>query len=346
MSLRLRLLVCCKFPSILTHLSSFSGHAMANVRMKARYRVGGFVDEMLGGISQLETTKELLKQAEEDWPSLLARLEGIRSTLLDKETCRDGMFLDVTGDAAVLDKIKPDIDQLLETLPGDSNAGKLPNFYKEEHPWVAPAKEKMAELVPLKDEGFVVPTQVSYVGKAGLVYGDDETVHGSSQVVSNFLKNGYLWDRVRVMGGAYGGFCTFSQYSGFFSYLSYRDPNLGKTLDVYDAAADALMEAAEQLENDSDALATAIIGTIGDMDGALSPDQKGNVAMTRWLVNESAEYRQKFRDEVLNTKASDFKAFAERLKNLQQPSVAVISSQAAFEKAKKEGKEMELKTIL
>ena len=318
---------------------------MSNVRMKARYRVGGFVDELMGGISQLEATKELLKQAEEDWPSLLARLEKIRSTILDKNICRDGMFVDITGDAAVLEAVKPDVDKLLETLPGDANAGKLPNFYKDEHPWVAPAKEKMAKLAPLKDEGFVVPTQVSYVGKAGLVYGEDETVDGSAQVVSNFLRNGYLWDRVRVMGGAYGGFCTFSQYSGFFSYLSYRDPNLGKTLDVYDAAADALMEAAEQLENDPDALATAIIGTVGDMDGALSPDQKGNAAMTRWLVNESAEYRQEYRDQVLNTKASDFKEFAERLKNLKQPSVAVISSQAAFETAAKEGKELELKTI-
>ena len=324
----------------------YSGHAMANVRMKARYRVGGFIDETLGGISQLETIRALLKQAEEDWPSLLDRLENIRSKLLDKNVCRDGMFLDITGDAAVLGKIQPDVDKLLETLPGESNAGKLPNFYKQEHPWVAPAKERMAELVPLKDEGFVVPTQVSYVGKAGLVYGDDETVDGSAQVVSNFLRNGYMWDRVRVMGGAYGGFCTFSQYSGFFSYLSYRDPNLDKTLDVYDAAADALMEAAEQLENDPDALATAIIGTIGDMDGALSPDQKGNTAMTRWLVNESAEYRQKYREEVLNTKPSDFKEFAERLKNLKKPSVAVVSSQAAFENAAKEGKDMELKTIL
>ena len=109
---------------------------MSNVRMKARYRVGGFVDELMGGISQLEATKELLKQAEEDWPSLLARLEKIRSTILDKNICRDGMFVDITGDAAVLEAVKPDVDKLLETLPGDANAGKLPNFYKDEHPWV------------------------------------------------------------------------------------------------------------------------------------------------------------------------------------------------------------------
>jgi hypothetical protein len=148
------------------------------------------------------------------------------------------------------------------------------------------------------------------------------------------------------MGGAYGGFCTFSPYSGFFSYLSYRDPNLSKTLDVYDGAAEAVIAAGEFLENDPDALAQAIIGAIGDMDGSLGPDQKGAAAMSRWLINESAEYRQKNRDQILDTKAEDFKAFGERLKALKDPSVAVVSSKAGFDAAKEDGKEMNMKTIL
>jgi Zn-dependent M16 (insulinase) family peptidase len=148
------------------------------------------------------------------------------------------------------------------------------------------------------------------------------------------------------MGGAYGGFCTFSPASGFFSFLSYRDPNLSKTLDVYDGAADAVAAAAEQLANDPDALAQAIIGTIGDMDGALSPDQKGFVALQRWLINESAEHRQNYRNQIIDTKADDFKSFGDRLRNLKQPSACVVSSPAAFEAAAKDGKEFKLKTIL
>jgi Zn-dependent M16 (insulinase) family peptidase len=331
-----------------SQFSSFlnSGHSVANTRMKARYRVGGYIDELLGGITQLETIRETLKQAENDWPALLARLEKIRNTILNSKTCRSGMFLDITADATVFEKIQPSVGEFLKVLPGDADGDNLPNFYKEEHPWTAPAKERMAEMAPIKDEGFVVSTQVSYVGKAGLVYADGETIDGSAQVVARFLRTGYLWDYVRVMGGAYGGFCTFSPYSGFFSFLSYRDPNLAKTLDVYDGAADAVIAAAEQLANDPDGLAAAIIGTIGDMDGSLSPDQKGYTSLQRWLVNESAEYRQKYRDEILNTKASDFQSFGERLKALQQPSVAVVSSLAAFEAAAKAGKEMKLKTIL
>ncbi len=323
-----------------------SGHSTVNMRMKARYRVGGYIDEMMSGISQLDTIKDLLKQAEEDWPTLLVRLEKMRNAILDTETCRDGMILDITGDSNVLDKIQPSINAFLDDLPGEANGSKLPDFYKDEHPWVPKVRELMGRLTPIEDEGFIVPTQVSYVGKGGLVFEEGETVTGAAQVVARFLRTGYLWDHVRVMGGAYGGFCTFSPYSGFFSFLSYRDPNLSKTIDVYDAAADAVLAAAEQLKSDNDALAQAIIGTIGDMDGSLSPDQKGFTAMQRWLINESAEHRQNYRNQILDTKAEDFKVFGERLKSLKQPSIAVVSSQGAFDAAAADGKEMKLKIVL
>jgi len=325
-----------------------SGHSYSNTRMKARYSVPGFLNEKMGGISYLDTINALLKDAEDDWSSVLARLEKIRAAILNKDTCRNGMMLHITGDKDVLETVQPSMDDFLTSLPGDANGSKLPDFYNEEHPWATRAKVDMPNLAPLKDEGFVVPTQVSYVGKGGQLYEPGEIVPGTSGVVSRFLRTGYLWDHVRVIGGAYGGFCTFDSKAGdgIFTYLSYRDPNLDKTLDVYDATGDALLEAAEELEKNPDALATAIIGAMGDMDGALSPDQKGATAFNRWLSRETAERRQEFRDEVLNTKASDFKDFALRLKDMKRQSVAVVSSKAAFEAAAKEGKEMELNQVV
>merc|ERR1712070_210739 len=300
----------------------------------------------MGGIAQLDTVKELLDQAENDWPSLLARLENMRSTILNESFCRDGMMLDITGDKAVLEKIQPAVELLLKELPGQSDGEKLPDFYKEEHPWVSPIKKLMSDIVPVEDEGFVLPTQVSYVGKSGLLYEDGEEASGASQVVSKFLRTGYLWDHVRVMGGAYGGFCTFSPFSGFFSYLSYRDPNLSKTLDIYDAAGDAVIAAAEQMKNDPDMLSQSIIVTIGEMDGSLGPDMKGFTAFQRWLVNENPETRQRFRDQVIDTKPEDFEAFGKRLKSMKEPSIAVISSQSGFEDAEKDGKKFSLKTVM
>jgi Zn-dependent M16 (insulinase) family peptidase len=103
------------------------------------------------------------------------------------------------------------------------------------------------------------------------------------------------------------------------------------------------MASAKDMENNPDALATAIIGAIGDMDGV---DQKGSAAFRRWLIRESPEQRQKYRDQVLNTKPEDFKDFAERLKALKDPSAAVVSSKAAFEDASKAGKTFTLKEVM
>jgi len=322
-----------------------SGHSMVNNRMRARYRVGGYIDEITGGITYLDTLKSLIKQAEEDWPSLLARLEKMRDTMLDESSCRSGMVLDITAEEKVMEDIQPGVEKFLDGLPGKADGAKLPNFYEEIHPWTPAAKEQMAKMASVTNEGFVVPTQVSYVGKAGLLYDVGDRVPGQAQVVARFLRTGYLWDYVRVIGGAYGGFCTFSPFSGYFSFLSYRDPNLDKTLDVYDAAADALMEAADAMENDPEMLETAIIGAIGDSDSAMSPDQKGYTAFQRWLINEGPEYRQKFRDEMLATKPSDFREFAERLKNMKDPSIAVVSSKSKFEEAAKAGKKITLKDV-
>ena len=323
-----------------------SGHSFANTRMKARYEPSGYISEKLTGISYLATVKELLKEAEEDWPKLLARLETIRNKILKQSTCRDGMIINLTGDKNVFESIQPKVAEFLEGLLGDRTGEKLPNFYSEDHPWIVQAREEMKEATPIEDEGFIVPTQVSYVGKGGKLYEAGEKVNGSSSVVARFLRTGYLWDYVRVIGGAYGGFCTFAPDLGFFSFLSYRDPNLGKTIDVYDAAADELMKAADDLANNQEALETAIIGAFGDMDSVLSADQKGWISLQRWLSGETPEQRQKWRDEVLNTKSEDFEAFAKRLKAMKAPSLAVISSKAAFETAAKEGKGMKLVDVL
>lgn len=325
-----------------------SGHSYANNRIKSRYSVGGFLDEKMSGITYLDTIGEILKEAEDDWESVLARLEKMRASILEKTTCRNGMILDITGDKAVMDTVKPSVDAFLESLPGDADGEKLQDFYNTEHPWITEAKKEMVDGAPMKDEGFVVPTQVSYVGKGGRLYEEGEKVPGSTAVVSRYLRTGYLWDHVRVIGGAYGGFCTFNPMGGdgVFTFLSYRDPNLDKTLDVYDATADALLQAAEELEKNPNALATAIIGAVGDLDGALSPDQKGSKAFNRWVIRQTAEERQQFRDEILNTKASDFKDFAMRLKNMKDQSVAVVSSKAAFEAAAKKGKVMDITQVV
>merc|ERR1712232_373737 len=151
-------------------------------------------------------------------------------------------------------------------------------------------------------EGIIVPTQVNYVGKGANLYEAGYKLHGSSLVISKFLGTTYLWDRVRVSGGAYGGFCQFDPRSGDFKYLSYRDPNLGATWENYDGAPAFLKE----LELGDDELSKAIIGCMGDVDSYMLPDAKGYQAMMRYLLEEDDSYRQKLRDEILSTSGKDF----------------------------------------
>jgi hypothetical protein len=142
-----------------------------------------------------------------------------------------------------------------------------------------------------------------------------------------------MWEKVRVQGGAYGGMVSFDANSGSFNYLSYRDPNLNGTLDNYDGVPNFLRE----LQISENELTKSIIGTIGDLDGHLLPDAKGYVSMLRYLTNNSEDDRQKYREEILNTKAEDFNEFAEYLEKVKEKGiVTVLGSAEAIEEANQE----------
>jgi hypothetical protein len=108
----------------------------------------GYINEKMSGVSSLDTVKELLEQAKNDFPTLLVRLENMRNIILEQNTCRDGMILDLTGDAAVFAKIGSSVENLLTNLPGDcpgkNTSKRSPNFYAEAHPWAKQAQEEMA----------------------------------------------------------------------------------------------------------------------------------------------------------------------------------------------------------
>ncbi|GFS39992.1 presequence protease 2 [Actinidia rufa] len=194
------------------------------------------------------------------------------------------------------------------------------------------------------NDAIVIPTQVNYVGKAANIYDTGYELKGSSYVISKHISNTWLWDRVRVSGGAYGGFCDFDTHSGIFSFLSYRDPNLLKTLDVYDATGDFLRE----LEMDNDTLTKAIIGTIGDVDACQLPDAKGYSSLLRYMLGVTEEERQKRREEILSTSLHDFKEFADAIDAIKDKGLVVaVASPDDVEAANKEHSNfLEVKKVL
>uniref|UniRef100_A0A7S1ZPQ7 Peptidase M16C associated domain-containing protein n=1 Tax=Trieres chinensis TaxID=1514140 RepID=A0A7S1ZPQ7_TRICV len=323
---------------------SSSGTSYVLKRIRARYSVKGFVDEQMDGVAEAKAMEFFLGLAREHWGTLLGRLERMRHAILG--SAREGMILNLTGDKKVLSLISSDVREFLtkgvplipELDSGSletSASASLQDFATTSHPWVMPAMDVMSKDAPVRDEMIVTPTKVSYVGKGGLLYDLGEQVTGSATVAAQYLKHGYLYENIRLRNGAYGAWTALASAEGTLVLLSYRDPELGKTLEVFDLAADDLLEDATSgvlAEKGSPAITTAIIGAIGSLDGsALPPDEVGWESLTQWLKGSTVEGRQKWRDEILKTQASDFTDFAQRLKGWKQPSIAVVGSQFAYD---------------
>lgn len=251
--------------------------------------------------------------------------------------------MNLTGDRSVLDAVMVKAEDFLTNgLPVDlgNPAPKTPDFRAVDHPWIFEAKKEMVETNPVHDEGIVVSTQVAYVGEGGRLYDVGDTVSASTSVVEHYLTTGYMWDVIRAKNGAYGAYAHFSDYDGIATMYTYRDPNAPEdTLAAFHDAADDILKDAESKKNadsklsrnNNDAITTAIIGTIGGMDGsAKSAKDAGWVALLRYLHGESALCRQREREEVLKTSVNDFVDFAKRLKSWREPSVAIVASQSAF----------------
>lgn len=281
-----------------------SGHGIAAARMDAKLNSAGWMSEQMGGLSYLEFLQSLEEKVDQDWGSISRSLEEIRKSLLSKQGC----LINVTADKQSLASTEKLISKFIDTLP--SATPVLATTWKDR--------------LPLVNEAIVVPTQVNYVGKAANIYETGYKLKGSAYVISKYIGNTWLWDRVRVSGGAYGGFCDFDTHSGVFSFLSYRDPNLLKTLDIYDGTVNFLRE----LEMDDDTLTKAIIGTIGDVDSYQLPDAKGYSSLLRYLLGITEEERQLRREEILSTSLKDFKEFAEVLEAAKEKGVVVAVASA------------------
>jgi len=225
-------------------------------------------------------------------------------------------LVNVTVDAANWEVFKPQLDSFLSALP--SKDVKLEPFN------IQPA---------LMKEGLTIPAQVNYVAKGVNLYDAGYENDGSSDVVTGYLRMTYLWDKIRVQGGAYGAFVVFDDSSGVLTLLSYRDPNIAGTIENYDNAA-AFLKGLDASRLSDNELTKAIIAAIGDLDSYQLPDAKGYTSMMRYLTGRTDAMRQKTRNQVLSTNGEDFIAFGDALDKLaQSEAVAVIGSQSALEGA-------------
>jgi len=289
-----------------------AGNAYARQRLAARFTPAEWADEQMGGISAIFFLRQLEQRITQDWPGVLADLEHVRSALIN----RRGLVANLTLDAEGQKTVVPMLQGLLAELP--------------DQPYTPVSWPTISTD---GGEGLIIPAQVNYVAKGVNLHLYGIRPSGSAMVVLRHLRIDYLLDRIRIQGGAYGAGGSYDRSSGLFITTSYRDPNLLRTLDVYDEMATYLQTVAL----DPATVERAIIGTIGDMDAYQLPDAKGYTALVRYLTSVSDEYRQQIRDQVLATTPADFVAFAEAAAALRDHGqVAVLGSAEAIEAANRE----------
>ncbi len=307
-----------------------SGHAYSVKKMHSRYDVQAFFDEKLNGITQLHTLKELLDKAQNNWDIFEKRIATVLSSF--SKLYAGETVINLTGDESAIGAVDINIHEFVSSMADSSARPALPDFYNADHPWMESAISEMQTLSPLQDEGIPISSQVSYVGKSGLLYHTGEKISGGTCAPMQFLRKGYLWDTVRAKNGAYGVMASLDKMDGSLYMVSYRDPQLSKTIDAFDRAGNYLVGEITRGAIKSKDIQIAIIGCIGALDGsALPPRDVGWIAFHRWISRSSASRRQKWRDEILGTKLKDFQDFSSHLVNWDNATVAAVAPKSSLD---------------
>ncbi|MBN2039909.1 MAG: insulinase family protein [Spirochaetes bacterium] len=299
-----------------------SGNRVVNSRIRSHLNSADWIDEKINGISMLFFLRELVEKIEYDWNSVLSDLQDMRRLLVN----RNNIIVNSTVDSRNWNKCRESVQNFINTLPANNNGKAERDF------------ESGREF-----EGLLIPSQVNYVGKGVNLYNSGYKYHGSINVITRFLRTGYLWDQIRVQGGAYGALCQFSRMSGALTFVSYRDPNLLRSLDVYDKTAVYL----KNIKLSENELQKNIIGTIGEIDSYMLPDAKGYTSLLWQLNRYTDEIKQEMRDQVLNTGINDFYEFAGYVDYLRTKGIVkVLGEKNTISSAFGEGNQPELTRLL
>lgn len=239
-----------------------------------------------------------------------ALMEKLQS-LVEKIFTNDRLMVSVTCSEADYAFAEQEVLAIKENLFADKGIGAPATFTFEQ-----------------KNEGFMDASQVQYVARAGNYRAHGFEYHGALRILKTILGYDYLWNNVRVKGGAYG--CMNGcMRNGDMYFVSYRDPNLGKTNEVYEGIP-AYME---EFFADEHEMTKYIIGTISDMDTPMNPFAKGERSMTAYLQGMSFEELQEERDQVIGATDADIRALKDLVASvLDDKNICVVGNEEALKK--------------
>ena len=286
---------------------SSAGHSVSSMRALAGFSEYAYYLDATNGITYYETVKDLEEHFDEKKQTLIAKLKQLTCQIFGTER----LLISFTGDQKAFAYAEPILKEALQKQP----AGKK-------------AYEAARISLTRSSEAFTDASQIQYVAKVGNFADHGYHYTGALRILKLILSYDYLWINVRVKGGAYGCMSGFFR-SGETYFVSYRDPNLLKTLEIYDGIPEYL----RKFQADERDMTKYIIGTFSSMDTPLYPEGKGARSMNAYLQDLTEEMLQKDRDEVRNATAEDIRALADMIQSvLQDPSVCVIGNEDAIQK--------------
>lgn len=275
------------------------GHEILRTRLYSHFSESGLVNEKITGIDYLLFLKGLVGLVKKDWDMVLDKIQQAYRGMLNK----NGLILNITASQDDMKQYEDRIDELLYAIPENNRVEKI---------W-------QTDEIP-EFEAISITSRVNFVGKGACLYKLGYRFHGSIMVITRYLRNTWLWEKVRVQGGAYGAFCMFDRLSGALCFVSYRDPNILETVDVFDGSADFL----RKMDLDKRELQKGILRTLADIDAPLLPDAKGFRSMEYYLTRDTDEARQEMREQILRTVPRNFKEFAEILHAVKDEGIIKI----------------------
>lgn len=272
-----------------------NGHITAANRALSYFNEGYSYKDKTSGIDYFKFLCCLEKNFNED---TVKKLNNIADIIFSK----DNLTVGISCENSDFNKIK-DIENVFDTKNID---------------YATDIIKKTGAL----SEGIITSSKIQYVAKAADYKMAGYNYSGKLMVLKNILDLEYLWNTVRVQGGAYGCGCNFLRSGGMYMY-SYRDPNLRKTLNIYDAAGKFL----DKFNADEKSMTNYIIGAINNIDRPLNMEQKLKTAFARYITGISPEFQQKEREDILSATSTDIKNYSSMLENLaNSPYVCVIGN--------------------
>lgn len=284
-----------------------SGHAIAVGRMTSYYSEGGAAAELLSGISFLRFLQDADEHFEERKDKLIAGMKEVREYIFRPEN----VLLDVIS-------------------PADTDFGMYEEFRKiKERAYTSPLPEEPKEgIKPVqRNEGFKTSGDVQYVAMGGHADTERFPFSGAVYVLKTILSYDYLWNNVRVKGGAYGCIPLLSRM-GNCNFVSYRDPNLTETIEIFKNIPDYV----EKFEGDEETMTKYIIGTLSELDTPLSPSALGNRSFKCFRNGLTEERLQKERDELLGCSPEAIHSLSAYIRDaLKDENICVIGTQSKVE---------------